>query len=160
MKKSDRELSAVQHRFRKVTSVRQLRRWAGQVNKGGKYMEKLHRIAEYTMNNFKSAIDAGMITHRITSRKVNKLITKKTLEDKEKLKVNAENFLNEVKPYITQYGRENVYNSDQSGFQLEMHSGKTLAIEGTRQVECVVQSISSNLTATLSNPRFLRMKSF
>ena len=41
-RKSNRNLSAVQHRFRKVTSVRQLRRWAGQVNKGGKYMEKLH----------------------------------------------------------------------------------------------------------------------
>ena len=56
MKKSNLELSDVQHRFRKVTSVRQLRRWGGQVNKGGTYMEKLHRIAEYTLNNFKSAI--------------------------------------------------------------------------------------------------------
>ena len=69
-------------------------------------------------------------THRITSRKVNEFITRKTLEDREKLKVNAENFVNEVKPYITQYERENVYNLDQSGFQLEMHSGRTLAIEG------------------------------
>ena len=178
MKKSNLELSAVQHRFRKVKSVHQLRRWAGQVNKGGTYMEKLHRIAEYTLNNFKSAIDAGMIihdvnlqkwglhaknilgfeetrfkasdwwvwkfkrTHRIISRKVNKFITRKTLEDKEKVKVNAENFVNKVESYITEYGRENVYNSDQSGFQLEMHSGRTLAIEGTRQVKCVVQSIS------------------
>ena len=174
IKKSNRELSAVQHRFRKVKSVRQLRRWAGQVNKGGTYMEKLHRIVEYTLNNFKSAIHAGMIihdvelqkwglhaknifgfedtqfkasdwwmwkfkrTHRITSRKVNKFITIKTLEDKEKLKVNAENFVNEMKPYSTQYGRENVYNSDQSGFQLKMHSRRILAIEGTRQVACAV----------------------
>ena len=142
-------------------------------------MEKLHRIAEYALNNFKSAIDAGMNihdvglykwglhtknilgfedtrfkasdwwmwkfkrTHQITSRKVNKFITRKTLEDKEKSKVNPENFVNEVKLYITQYGRENIYNSDQRGFQLEIHSGRTLAIEGTRQVECVVQSIPS-----------------
>ena len=82
-------------------------------------------------------------THRITSRKVNKFMTRKIFEDKEKLKVNAENFVNEVKPYITQYGRENVYNSNQCGFQLEMHSRRTLAIEGTRQVEGVVHSISS-----------------
>ena len=34
-RKSNYGLSAVQHRFRKETSVRQLRRWAGQVNKGG-----------------------------------------------------------------------------------------------------------------------------
>ena len=95
-------------------------------------MEKLHRIAEYTLNNFKNAIDAGMIihdvvlqkwglhaknilgfddtrfeasdrwvwtfkrTHQITSRKINKFITRKILEDKEKLKVSAENFVNEV----------------------------------------------------------------
>ena len=51
--------------------------------------------------------------------------------------------MHKVKPYITQYGRENVYNSDQCEFQLEMHSGRTLAIEGRRQVECVIQSISS-----------------
>ena len=126
-------------------------------------MEKLHRIAEYTLNNLQSAIDAGMIvhdvdlqkwgihaknilgfddtrfkafdwwvwsfkrTHRIRSRKINKSITRKTLKDKEKLKVSAENFVNEMKPYITQYGTENVYNLDQSGFQLEMHSaGKNM----------------------------------
>ena len=48
--------------------------------------------------------------------------------------------MNEVKPYITQYGTENFFNSDQSGFQLKIHPERTLAIEGTRQVECVVQS--------------------
>ena len=93
-------------------------------------MEKLYRISEYTLNNFKIAIDSGMLhaenilgfedirfkasdwwvwrfkrTHRKTSRKVNEFITRKTLEDKENLKVNTENFVNEVKPYITQYGR-------------------------------------------------------
>ena len=36
--------------------------------------------------------------------------------------------MNEVKPYITQHGTENVYESDQSGLQLEMQSGRTLAI--------------------------------
>ena len=105
----------------------------------------------------------------MTSRKVNKFITRKTLEDKEKLKINADNFGNEVKPYITQYGRENGYNSDRSGFQLEMHSRRTLVIEGTRQVECVVQSISSTthsytIQPTISadekllSPRYLVLK--
>ena len=32
-------------------------------------MEKLHRIAEYTLNNLKSAIDAGMIVHDVDPRK-------------------------------------------------------------------------------------------
>ena len=68
-RKSNRELSALQHRFRRVTSVRQLRRWARQVNIGGTYMEKLHRIAQYTLNNLKSAIDAGTIVHDVDLRK-------------------------------------------------------------------------------------------
>ena len=32
-------------------------------------MEKLHRFAEYTLNNLKSAIDAGMIVHDLNLRK-------------------------------------------------------------------------------------------
>ena len=68
-KKSNRELSAVQHRFSQVTSVRQLRRWARRVNKGDTYVQKVHRIAQYTLNNFKSAIDAGMIIHDVDLQK-------------------------------------------------------------------------------------------
>ena len=60
--------------------------------------------------------------------------------------------MNEVKSYITQYGAENVYNSDQSGFQLEMHSRRILEIVGTRQVECVVQSISSTAHSYIIQP--------
>ncbi|OXU30280.1 hypothetical protein TSAR_003415 [Trichomalopsis sarcophagae] len=32
---------------------------------------------------------------------------------------------------------------DQSGFQFEVHSGRTLAIEEESQVECLVQSVAS-----------------
>lgn len=55
----------------------------------------------------------------------------------------SDEFLQKVKPYFAKYGSENIYNSDQSGFQLEIHSGRTLAEEGTKQVTCVVQSITS-----------------
>jgi hypothetical protein len=37
---------------------------------------------------------------------------------------------------------ENIYNTDQSGFNREIHSGKTLGFLGSNQVEEVVQSIS------------------
>ncbi|KAG5317166.1 TCB1 transposase, partial [Pseudoatta argentina] len=52
-------------------------------------------------------------------------------------------FLKTVKPLIEQFGSENVFNSDQSGFQLEIHSGRLLSNKGVKKVECVVQSISS-----------------
>lgn len=167
------------HRFKRVKSTRQLRRWARQINKGGTYMEKLKRISEYTLQNMKNAIDAGFIihdsdlqrwalqarkeigfedvrfraspwwvhyfkkAHRITSRKINKFVTRKTLENQQTLQKQSDEFLENVRPYFTTYGPENIYNSDQSGFQLEIHSGRTLADEGVKQVACIVQSIAS-----------------
>lgn len=69
---------------------------------------------------------------RIVSRKVNKFISRKTIENKDVLF--KTNFINEIGPYIREYGTKNIFNSDQSGFQLEMHSGRTLAVEGRLNV--------------------------
>lgn len=52
-------------------------------------------------------------------------------------------FVNKIRPYLSKPGPQNIYNSDQSGFQLEIHSGRTLAVEGTSKVECLVQSVSA-----------------
>lgn len=83
------------------------------------------------------------IAHRIVSRKINKFVSRKTLEGSEELEIKANTFLFAVRQSIAQVGIANIYNSDQSGFQLEMHSGRCLAIEGQKKVECVVQSVSS-----------------
>ena len=48
-----------------------------------------------------------------------------------------------MKYHIERFGLENIYNSDQSGFQLEMHRGRSLAIESLKNIECEVQSISA-----------------
>lgn len=172
-------LETVQNKFRKVTSERQLRRWAHQINQGGTYREKIARICDYTIENFKAALESGLIVHdndlrrwalqaqkaigyedirfkaskfwlskfkkahKIVSRKINKFITKTNIENRDNLQKNAREFVTEVKQLINEIGVENTYNSDQSGFQLEMHSGRTLAIEGEKQVQCLVQSISS-----------------
>lgn len=82
-------------------------------------------------------------THNIVSRKITKLITKKNLQSKEHLETESNRFIENVKYYITRYGFENIYNSDQSGFQLELRSGRSLAIEGTKKIECIAQSISA-----------------
>ncbi len=41
------------------------------------------------------------------------------------------------------YSDDDVYNTDQSGFTREIHSGRTLKFKGTKHVEGVVQSISA-----------------
>lgn len=177
--KKNLSLESVRQKFKKVKSIRQLRRWAHALNKGGTYREKISRICQFTLENFKTAIEAGLVvhdsdlrqwalqaqkrigyedirfkasnhwlnrfkkTHRIVSRKINKFVTRKTLESAAELEKHANEFVTDVKQCAEEIGMENVYNSDQSGFQLEMHSGRTLAIEGEKQVQCVVQSVSS-----------------
>lgn len=172
-------LTTVQNRFRKVSSINQLKRWAKTLNKGGTYREKIGRVCDFVLQNFKNAIEAGHMVHdndlqrwalqakkrigyedirfrasnhwlanfkkahRIVSRKINKFITKKTLEGADYLRSQANTFVHEIKNIIKEKGTANVFNTDQSGFQLEIHSGRTLAVEGEKQVQCLVQSVSS-----------------
>ena len=41
---------------------------------------------------------------------------------KEALQADSNRFIENIKYYIDRYGIENVYNSDQSGFQLQLHA--------------------------------------
>lgn len=113
-----------------------IKRWALQGKRELGYDDFPFKASSTWTKNFKKA-------HRIVSRKVNKFITKKTLEGKEQLEITATEFVKKITDLIPSYGLENIYNSDESGFQLEMHSGRTLATAGTKKVECVVKSLSS-----------------
>jgi len=171
-----KSLETVKHRFRKVTLLRQLRRWEEQVNRGETKLQKLKKISSYTLEKFQEGLEKGVtihdidiarwalkaqqeivpgftasrtwvrkfkMAHNIVSRKVTKFVTKKSIKSKESLEVESNRFIENIKYYITRYGYENIYNSDQSGFQLEFHSGRSLAIQGTKKVECTAQSISA-----------------
>jgi len=80
------------------------------------------------------------VIHNIVSRKITKFVTKKSILAYVVLEEKCNSFIENVKYQITQYGAENIYNSDQSGFQLELHAGRTLAYKGTKRIESVVQS--------------------
>ena len=62
-RKKNKSLESVQNKFKIVKSDRQLRRWAHQINQGGTYREKIARICEYTLDNFKAAIESNLIIH-------------------------------------------------------------------------------------------------
>ncbi|XP_071579285.1 uncharacterized protein, partial [Temnothorax nylanderi] len=126
-KKKNRSLKLVQHHFKRVSSERQLRRWEEQIESGGSRTDKLSYISQVTHDKFTAAV----------------VVTRKTLEDSVDLQKTANEFLETVKPLIEQFGSENIYNSDQSGFQLEIHSGRSLDNQGVKTVERVVQSVSS-----------------
>ena len=137
-------------------------RWALQAKKEIGFDDIRFKASRNWLLKFKQA-------HRIVSRKVNKFITRKTLENSAELAAKAQAFIDDVKSSIPRIGLENLYNSDQSGFQLEMHSGRTLAVEGEKQVQCLVQSISAtthsytiqpliSATGQLLSPLFLVLK--
>ena len=120
------------------------------------------KASDFWLRKFKKA-------HRIVSRKINKFITKETLEDKETVNQEVSKFVADIKLLISEVGTENTYNADQSGFQLELHTGRTLAEERTKTVECVVPSVSStthsytisptiNATGKLLSPLFIVLK--
>jgi len=62
---------------------------------------------------------------------------------KKSLDVDNNRFIENVKYYIERYGIENVYNLDQSGFQLELHAGRILTEKGVKKVKSVPQSTSA-----------------
>ena len=75
-------------------------------------------------------------SHRIVLRKViEKFIIKKTLEDPIDSQKITNAFLKIVKPLIVS---ANVFNSDQSSFQLEIHSGRSLSYQGVKKIKRIV----------------------
>jgi len=79
----------------------------------------------------------------IGSRKVTKFVTRAQIENKEGISTSAKSFVEHVRTEIAAVGTTNTYNSDQSGFNIELHSGRTLEFRGVRKVEKVVQSVNS-----------------
>jgi len=82
-------------------------------------------------------------------------VIRRTLEDSVNLQKTTDDFLNTVKPVIEQFGSENIYNSDQSGFQLEIYSGRSLSNQGIKKVQCVVQSLVSTTYSYTIQPIIL-----
>ena len=111
-----------------------LRRWALQAKDEIEYHS--FKASHWWIWHFKKV-------HRIVSRKITKFITRSTHSDVDELRSTAERFVNEIKPKISVVGQDNVYNADESGFNLEIHSGRSLSAIGTKTVEAVVQSLSS-----------------
>lgn len=111
-----------------------LQRWALQAN------------TDIGLENFKASrhwVWNFKRTYKIVSRKINKFITRSYGTDTEQLKEIASTFVNNAKDHIGQVGIDNTFNADESGFNLELHSGRTLAVQGTKSVTAVAQSISA-----------------
>lgn len=62
-------IRTVAHRFKKVISKTQSKRWVHRINEGETYKEKLNEISQYTLNRFIDATECGKIVHDIDLRR-------------------------------------------------------------------------------------------
>lgn len=113
-----------------------LKRWALQARLSVDLPPEFFSASTYWIHNFK-------IKHGIVSRKINKFVTQKYLSSKDGILERSREFVSLVKSEILLVGKGNVYNSDQSGFNLETHAGRTLSLKGSLKVECIAQSLNS-----------------
>jgi hypothetical protein len=117
-----------------IVKDRDFRRWALQINSSLKPPLANFTASKWWLASFKNA-------NHIVSRKINQILSKSHVEDQQEILESAEQFVMDVRPLIPKYTLANVFNSDQSGFQKELHSGRTMADMGTKIVKAVVQSV-------------------
>ena len=114
----------------KIVHDEDLRRWAYQIN------------CQLLCPNFKASsrwAQSFKAANRIRSRKITRTVTPRFAQEEIALNEKAHAFVQEVVAIKGTFERY-VYNTDQSGFNYEMHSGRTLDFQGVKTVTAVVQS--------------------
>jgi hypothetical protein len=95
------------------------------------------------LNNFKASnswINKFKITYRIRSRKVTKFETRSSFENEEALKQKAKDFVRNSLEIIKDYPEDHIFNTDQTGFNYEMHSNRTLSYIGESNTSLLIKS--------------------
>lgn len=90
-------------------------------------------VSQSWVTRFKTA-------HRIRSRKVTQVITKKKMENDATIMKNAAVFRQELLERVPNYPPDTILNSDQSGFNYEFHSNRTLSYVGEKDTAVAVTS--------------------
>ncbi|XP_026673599.1 uncharacterized protein LOC113464962 [Ceratina calcarata] len=111
-----------------------LKRWALQENQ--KLNLERFQATTHWLWNLKTK-------YGIVSRKTTKFVTRNYNENVDIINKSAENFILDVRQYFQNHEEACIYNTDQSGFQLEMHSGRTLSWRGEKATKTLIQSSSA-----------------
>ncbi len=102
----------------------------------------------------------------ICSRKITKFVSTKFVQETENIVRNANAFLETAKTSFPSYRLDHIFNTDQSGFNYEMTTGRTLSHLGEKATEASVTSLHAtthsytiqptiNLDGKLLSPLFL-----
>lgn len=78
--------------------------------------------------------------HNISSRKINRLVSKREVKSEEDILKSAKNFQTEIKSMLPKFDPKLVFNTDQCGFSYEITSSRTLTQKGSKIVFGYAQS--------------------
>ena len=81
--------------------------------------------------------------YRIVSRRITRFVTSSYSKEKVNIIASANRFVDSTRLFLENFSDDQVYNTDQSGFQKELHSGRTLDFKGVKQVHASAQSVSA-----------------
>lgn len=106
----------------------------------------LRKAEELNYNQFKACnswINKFKRDNNIVSRKIVKFVSLHYSEDIKNIENKANEFRNNVKKIICKYPPNAVLNTDQSGINYEMHSGRTLSLKGSKNIIACAKSLHS-----------------
>ncbi|CAF3591634.1 unnamed protein product [Rotaria sp. Silwood1] len=111
-----------------------LRRWS------------LKKARELNLHDFEAS-DTWLLCfkhrHRISSRKITKLVTRKHIESTDEINQSADTFVLETNKLIENYNSSEVLNTDQVGINLELVGNRTLTHMGEQSTWCSVRSTNN-----------------
>lgn len=81
--------------------------------------------------------------NRIAIRAITHIVSKKAAENSELIKATGISFVESMKPLFPPNNLHMIFNTDQSGFKKELHTGATLSFIGVKRVEASVQSVNA-----------------
>ena len=83
------------------------------------------------------------VANNIVSRKITKFVSMDYNKKQETLVEVISDFVENMQLIIPDYDEDSVYNTDQSGFEYEMHGNRSLAPKGVKDVYGSVQSVNA-----------------
>ena len=121
-------------------------------------LERNDAFGEQKIANFKASqgwVRNFKAQNRIGNRKITRVSSAATIGSAGEKLTAAADFVDRVRQHISLlFSRDQVFNTDQSGFEREMHRHHTLEFIGTQMVTGVAQSVSATTHSYTIQPTF------
>lgn len=117
----------------KILRSSHLRAWGLQ-----KYMEFGDPSLKFKASN--TWLSRFKTTHKISSRKINQLVSKREVKSEQEILMSAQKFQAEIRSISNNYDPDHVFNTDQCGFSYEITFQRTYTKKGEKTVYGFAQS--------------------